>query len=495
MYREKPLTSLVTGATAAMIALTGCVLYLADYGNWWTGGRFWPLILASSCATLLVMSLLHSDLQRLYGLLADRERKAHDEARTDLLTGLANRKSLGEQIGRRLSACAGQAEILCLLDLNHFKRVNDTRGHESGDELLVQTAARLRDAVPEALIARLGGDEFAIVAKVDGLAGAEAVCRAIVAVFAEPFVLSQGECFTRGSVGAAFLQQGLSTSEVLSRADAAMYKAKTDPLSYRLFDDEMIVGIARRSSLAVELRRSAPRFEDCSVVYQPILAIDGALTGLEALLRWKSAAHGEIPPAEAIAVAEEVHLINELGLLVARQACRAAVAFPEATVALNVSVVQLLDGRFDRALRELVAGHGLACGRLQLEVNERDFTARGPDIAAALQSLKAAGFAIAVDDFGSSTSSLVQLQKLGVSVLKLDPNVLRNAQEVGSIAVMRAKVELGKALGMTVICEGVGVEADRAAAIQAGCDMLQGFLLGKPLELAAVRKIWLRQAA
>ena len=195
-------------------------------------------------------------------------------------------------------------------------------------------------------------------------------------------------------------------------------------------------------------------------------------------------------------VANRVHLINELGLLVAKDACRAAQMFPEVVIAFNVSVVQLLDARFEDALHHLVEQEGLGCDRFQIEVKESDFAVRGHDISSMLRRLRDAGFNIAVDDFGSSTSSLVQLQRYGVTVLKLDPRVLRNAREVASIAVMRAKVELAKALGMAVVCEGVGVEADRTAAIQAGCDMMQGYLLGRPQELDPLRKrTWMQEAA
>ena len=496
MYRQQPLTNLITGATAAMIALTGCALYVVDNGAWSSHGSFWPMILASSSATLLVMSLLHTDLQRLYKLLGQREAQAQQEARTDLLTGLANRKSLGEQIETKRTTFGEKATILCLLDLNHFKRVNDTRGHEGGDELLISVARRLQEALPHAFIARLGGDEFAILAEIGNADEADEVCRQIVDVFGNPFGLAQGQCYTRGSVGAAFFEAELTVSELLRRADAAMYRAKSDPKSYLVFDEEMIAGLQRRARLSIDLRNSAPSFPSCSVVYQPIFEKGGGLASLEALLRWEHRELGQIPPAETVAVAEEIHLINELGLLVAKDACRAAQMFPEPVIAFNASVVQLLDERFAVALRELVHQQGIGCERFQIEVKESDLATRGSDIAGTLRKLRDAGFRIAVDDYGSSTSSMVQLQRYGVSVLKLDPRVLRNAREVASIAVMRAKVELGKALGMTVVCEGVGVEADRAAALQAGCDMMQGFLLGKPQVLETLRKeASMRQAA
>jgi diguanylate cyclase (GGDEF)-like protein len=483
-----PLTNLVTGATAAIIVLTGCVLYLVDLGTWGTG-RFWPMILASSSATLLVMSLLHSDLQRLYKLLSAREAQAHHEARIDPLTGLANRKALIEQIEATRSQPQDPARaLLLLLDLNHFKRINDARGHEEGDALLASIAKRLEGVLPDTFIARLGGDEFAIIASVAGQQQVDETCQRVVNIWTTPFALSQGECFVSGSLGAAPLDPALTVSELLRRADAAMYRAKSDNSPYKVFDDEMIEGLERRARLAVDLRNSFPGFSGCSAVFQPIVRRDGLLVGLETLLRWKHPQLGQIPPMEIVSLAEEVQLVNELGLVVAKEACRAAKEFPGAVIAFNASVVQFLDTRFESQLRELIRQKKVAPARLQIEVKESDFASRGQDMAGALNRLAKSGFTIAVDDYGSSTSSLVQLQRFGVTVLKLDPRVLRNARETDHIGVMRAKVELARALGMSVVCEGVAVEADRIAAMQSGCDMMQGYLLGGPQELAALRQ-------
>jgi len=487
VYQKQPLTSLLTGATAAIIALTGCALYLLDQGTLGSG-RLWPMIAASSSATLLVMSLLHSDLQRLYDLLAKREAQAQQEARVDLLTGLANRKSILEQL-EVLRAERGDREMaLLLLDLDHFKRVNDARGHEAGDELLVSLARRLEALVPQAFIARLGGDEFALLVEANGREEVKAICERVVTVWDTPFELSQGGCLASGSVGAAFVQRDLTASEILRRADAAMYRAKIDPMSFKIFDDGMLAEVERRARLAFDLRNSSPLSSCCSAVYQPIVGRDGLIVGLEALLRWKHPSLGQVPPQEVVSVAEEVQLINELGMVVAKEACRAAQAFPSDIIAFNASFVQFLDSRFEEQLQQLVQYERVRPEQLQIEVKEADFASRGRDMSGALRRLLKAGFRIAADDYGSSTSSLVQLQRYGVTVLKLDPRVLRNAREVDHIGVMRAKVELAKALGMSVVCEGVAVEADRTVALQAGCDMMQGYLLGSPRELSAILK-------
>ena len=381
MDQQKPLTVLMTGATAAIVAISSCAFYLIDLGAWASHGRYWPMILSSSAATLLVMSFLYSDLQRLYRLLTEREARANREARVDPLTGLANRKALLEQLDVARAESSERKLLLLILDLNHFKRINDTRGHMGGDELLVAMARRLEEGVPEAIIARLGGDEFAVALDAGDQREAEDVCRRIVEVWAKPFDLSQGECFVSGSVGAAFLEPNLTTSELLRRADAAMYAAKTQLARFKVFDHEMIEKNDRRSRLSVDLRNCSPSFEGCRAVYQPIVSRDGSPIALEVLLRWKHPMLGEIPPPEIVSVAEEVQLVNELSLFVAKQACRAAQVFPNAVIAFNVNAVQLFDGRFEEQLLQLLSEEGVAPTRVQIEVKEADFAARSRDMS------------------------------------------------------------------------------------------------------------------
>ena len=491
MDREQTLTSLVTGAAAAIIALTAFALYLVDHRLWGlvsTHQSSWLMIAASSSATLLVMSRLHQDLQKLYGLLAAREERAQREARLDLLTGLANRKSLIEQLENRLLDAAGMRSAFLLLDVNHFKRINDTRGHDYGDELLIGISRRLQEAAPGAFVARLGGDEFALVCDVDRQEQVEAICRSIADSFVPPFDLPLGGCYASSSVGAAFLDSDLTVSQVMQRADAAMYRAKVDKIPFKVFDHAMIEGVARKARLAEDLRDSAPEFANCSVVYQPVCARDGSVTVLEALLRWKHPKFGQVPPPETIHVAEEVQLINNLGIFVAKEACNAARAFPNLSLAFNVSVVQLLDNRFAEELVHVLRKSAVPAKQIQVEVKEVDFATRGPDISASLACLSSAGVRISVDDFGSSTLSLVELRRYGATTVKLDPRILRNAREVGNNAFLRAKVEFAKALGMDVICEGVATEADHSVAFEAGCDMVQGYLTGLPQELEILRK-------
>jgi diguanylate cyclase (GGDEF)-like protein len=480
MVKREDLTTVVTSATAAVIALSGSALYLVQQGS-----HLWPMILASSCATLLVMSMLHSELQRLYKMLAAREDQSHREARIDGLTGLANRKQLIETLEHSL-ADTSQCSGLILIDLDQFKRVNDSRGHHAGDELLIAIANRLRVMVPEACAARLGGDEFAVFIRISDESELVQVCERLVTIFDEPFALSHGECFARGSIGAAALDAELDASQMLRRADVALYRAKASKSRIRIFDGDMIEAVERRARLAQDLRRIAKTGQGLSAVYQPIVARDGKIVALEALLRWRHPDLGKIAPEETVSVAEEVQLINELGLFVATQACQAAHALPKLGICINASAVQLLDSRFADRLVSMVRDEGVEPQRIQLELKEADLSTRAHEMSEAFDRLRGAGFSIAVDDFGSSNSSLAHLRRLGVTILKLDPSVLKNARELQNIAIMRAKIELAKALGMVVIAEGVSGEADRAAALQAGCDRMQGYLFGAPDELEVI---------
>jgi EAL domain-containing protein (putative c-di-GMP-specific phosphodiesterase class I) len=248
----------------------------------------------------------------------------------------------------------------------------------------------------------------------------------------------------------------------------------------------MIEALERRATLAQDLRRAASSKRGLGVVFQPIVDRGGWIVGVEALVRWKHPKLGMVSPQEIVSIAEEVHLINDLGLFVAEHACRAAQIIPAATIAINASVTQLFDSRFAEALGNLVAAHEVPAHRIQIELKENDLVMRGSEVAEALNALQTTGFTIAVDDFGSSTSSTAYLRRLGVTVVKLHANVIRNAREVENVAIMRAKVDLARALGMQVVCLGVSGEADRQTALQAGCDMMQGYLFSEPADLATV---------
>ena len=500
MAGQRSVTSLLTGASATIIVLTTGAVF-ALLGNSTLAGQpagqiVWPMLVASSCATLLVMSLLHGDLQSLCGSLVDAERRAQEAARRDDLTGLGNRKYLFENLTSKIaqSNVVDQTALL-LIDLDNIKRVNDTLGHSAGDQLINAVAERLRIVAQDSEIARLGGDEFALIVSLESADVLPGICSKIVSRLTEVVQLDQGECFISGSVGATILEEGLSASESMRRADLAMYRAKGSPDGFRIYDQSMSDEAHRRTSLATALRKSLASRDGLSTKYQAIMAPSGATWGVEALLRWEHREFGQVPTLEIISVAEEMHLINEIGLFVAEEVCKAAKLFPDLTVCLNIAALQLLDFKFSSALHNVLLENGVPPEQIQLEIRERDIVDRAKEIEPALLNLSRLGFIVAVDDFGSSTSSLVQLQKMGVTVLKLDQNVLENAREMGSIAVMRAKVTLAKSLGMRVICEGINDLTSETAAVQSGCDFLQGYRYGRPVPLAsfAAEQLYLGQ--
>jgi len=480
----------VTGASAAMIALTSIALvYLTRHPLVLSATaplHVWPMIAASSCATLIVMSLLHAELKNLYGLLFDREEQARKDARRDSLTDLGNRKLLIEELDARLSPyAANKLSALLLVDLNNFKRVNDTMGHSAGDQLLVAVAARIRATLPATVIARLGGDEFTVITEMADPKELPKICETLADSLKCPFQIGDDDLFIGGSIGAAFFEQGLDASKLIRRADVAMYRAKSSSSGYQIFDAPMIAEVERRAELANALHKCVKGSQGFGTVFQAIVSPDKDMRGLEALLRWRHEVFGAISPLEIISVAEETHLLNEIGLIMAGQACHAATALPQTPISVNVKAIQLLTPKFADKLVQIATRNGIPAGQLQLEIPERDFVERGEEIAPVLSMLCDAGIHIAVDDFGSSISSLARLKKFGVTIVKLDPGILQNAHEAGSIAIMRAKISLAKAFSMTVVCKGVDNYLDEQAAIQAGCDLLQGFRYSQPSPLGA----------
>lgn len=488
MQRQRSLTSLITGASVTMISLTSLALVVlsrnsADHG-FAAVQPVWPMIMASSVAIILVMSHLHGELRKLYRIITEREERAHKDARLDALTGLGNRKFLIEQLEARLAPGASDGRsALLLIDLNNFKRVNDTLGHAIGDQLIMAVATRLRSAYPDAIAARLGGDEFALIIDRLETVALSQVCETVANRLSAAFPIGGHSLLIGGSVGAAHLAKGLDVSKLMQRADAAMYRAKSAQCRYQIFDTAMIAAGERRADLAMALRECLEQGIGIFAVFQTVVSPERNTRGLEALLRWQHDTLGEISPLEIISIAEEVHLLNEVGLFMAREAAKAAAVLPRYFVAFNLRAVQLLTPEFVDGLIRIAKEHGVANGQLHIEIHERDFVDRGSEIALSLELLRSAGFRIAVDDFGTSTSSLTMLRDLGITTLKLDPCILKTAREDASIAFMRAKVSLAKALGMTVVCEGIDSAFDESAAIQAGCDLMQGFRFSRPTAL------------
>jgi diguanylate cyclase (GGDEF)-like protein/PAS domain S-box-containing protein len=422
------------------------------------------------------------------------------EAFHDSLTKLANRalfKDRVDQALRRREHAQGMVAVL-FLDLDGFKEVNDSLGHASGDQLLVQVAQRLRGSVrPEDTVARFGGDEFAVL--VDNLAHdheAVELARRIVDGLREPFLLDTQEIHVRASIGVVSTDadaQGAEDADQLMRnADLAMYQAKAAGQgSFTCYDPLMHTGLMERLQLEADLRRALDAGE-LELYYQPIIELaSGEIAGFEALLRWDHPTRGLIPPSEFIQLAESTGLIRPLGQWVLREACRQAVAWDTRgqerplTMSVNVSSRQFEQSDLLTVVAIALADSGLAADRLCLEVAESVLMNDTEENLVLLRRLKDMGIRLAIDDFGTGYSSLSYLHRFPVDTLKIDrSSVERLGQPSGDTALARTIVQLGQSLGMATVAEGIEQHSQFLALNRMACEFGQGHYFSRPLRAA-----------
>jgi diguanylate cyclase (GGDEF)-like protein len=432
----------------------------------------------------------------------------------DSLTGLGNRMLFRERIelavaqARRTQTPFG----VVFLDLDHFKRINDTFGHGEGDRLLQAVADRLVRSVresdlvsrPEAppAISRLGGDEFTVLATgVADVRDLAKVARRLLEVLQRPFFLGGHEVVITGSVGiAAFPGDGDDADALLRNADAAMYHAKQEGRNnFQFYAASMNAVALQRLILETRLRGALERGE-LQVHYQPKLAAaDGSLAGIEALVRWPDAEHGMLMPDAFIPIAEETGMIGALGAYVLRQSCDDRVRFdasglPPAPVCVNLSPQQFRSGDVVALVEHALAESGLEPHWLELEITESMLLRDEKVVVAALRELRARGVRVAVDDFGTGYSSLSYLRTLPVDSLKIDRSFVRGiAESAGDAALTAAIVSMGHALRLRVVAEGVETDGQRALLERWGCDELQGYLFAHPMPAAALEAWWRRR--
>jgi diguanylate cyclase (GGDEF)-like protein/PAS domain S-box-containing protein len=433
------------------------------------------------------------------------ERALAHQALHDGLTGLPNRALLLDRLDhallqhdRRLGAVA-----VLMVDLDHFKLVNDGLGHSAGDTLLVDVAARLSAAVrPGDTVCRLGGDEFVVCCEdVAGPDDAMEVADRVLAAFATAFVVERRELFVTASVGVTLSGPGATADSLLRDADAAMYRAKERGRARaELFDAALRQRAATRLGVATALRYGMLHGQ-LVVHYQPIVSLaDERLVGFEALVRWNDPQRGLVPPAEFIPIAEETGLIVPLGTEVLRQAteqlARWTAAYPAAadvTMAVNVSARQLLDPGFVPTVGELLAASGIAAARLHLEITESVLMEDLDDAIEVLRALADLGVTLEIDDFGTGYSSLSYLKRLPVDTLKVDRGFVSGlGTDADDLSIVTAIAALGHALGLRLHAEGVENAEQRAAVRELGCDVAQGFLWSPPLPALAAER-WLRE--
>jgi diguanylate cyclase (GGDEF)-like protein len=408
----------------------------------------------------------------------------------DALTGLANRTLLREKIveaGARHQS-HGEPFAVLMLDLDHFKIVNDSVGHSAGDVLLQETAQRLCAVLGETdVLARLGGDEFAILRA--GAAAqrdaAMALAERVVDTVAEPFDLDGNKLSVGVSIGIALApQDGVDPDDLLRKADLALYRTKARGRNgASFFDAAMMAAAEARHQLANELRDALAR-EEFELQYQPLIDLaTRAPCGAEALVRWRHPEKGLIPPDRFIPLAEDTGLIVELGAWILRQACADAVAWPERfRLAVNLSPVQFRRGNVYDLVVNALADSGLAAERLELEITESVLLDRDANCHVLLQQLRDIGISIAVDDFGTGFSSLGYITSFPVDKIKIDKSFTQGvAERAECAAVIASVITLARGLDIETTAEGVETEQQLELLRIAGVTSAQGYLFGRPV--------------
>lgn len=401
---------------------------------------------------------------------------------TDSLTGLPNRAAFNERL--RELASQGVTASLVFLDLDRFKIVNDTLGHGVGDELLIATAARLQEAVGEHdEIFRLGGDEFTVICRVDRMATI-ATAERMLASLAEPFVVGGKELYTGASFGVAHCDDVADVAHLTARADTAMYHAKGSGRNVISVFEPSMSDKGLRMSLANDLAR-ALKHGELHLEFQPIVnLVTRRVEGAEALIRWSHPERGRMTPEEFIPFAEETGQIVPVGRWVLREACRLAAQWSSRDdgpfITVNVSTTEIERRDFVAEVMDSLTASGLQPHRLWLEVTERS---RGADVAVLqdrLTDLSDVGVRAALDDFGTGWSSLTHLNRLPIRMIKVDREMTAGTRGSKADAVAGSVVRLGRSLELTTLAEGIETPEQLDRMREHGCDLGQGFLLGRP---------------
>ncbi|WP_306031779.1 putative bifunctional diguanylate cyclase/phosphodiesterase [Shinella zoogloeoides] len=427
------------------------------------------------------------------------ERQLTHEAHHDRLTGLANRFCLERDIQAFMEAREGGSRpALLLLDLDRFKFVNDSLGHDAGDQLLAAIAERLKRALlSTARVYRLGGDEFVVtIAGRPSQGKIEDVCRTICQLFEEPFELKRNRVTSGCSIGVTFMEaEDVSMSELLKRADLALYAAKeAHACGFRFFDAALAADVQARAAIEHDLAR-AIRAGEFFLEYQPIVGVESrSVRGFEALLRWRHPEKGLIMPDVFIPAAEKTGLILPLGNWVVREACREAAKWPApAGVAVNVFGDQFKNRAFVGYVKECLAEAGLAPGRLTVEVTESVFSVDETAIRESLKELRDHGVRVALDDFGIGFSSINNLRAFPIDQLKIDRSFARAMMESKRDAdLVDIILKLGQTFQVTTTVEGIESESQFDFIRQRGAAEAQGYLISGPVAASDVMTFLVR---
>ena len=462
--------------TGLMLGLSPIVVLAADYSL--------PLV----CMLFLPLYAIHRGGR---AAITTEHQAVHDA-----LTGLPNRVLFRDRVEHAIRAGERSSRgcSVMLMDLDHFKEINDTLGHHQGDRLLQEVAMRLRATLRASdTVARLGGDEFGVLLHgVVDPARAAAVARTLLERLCEPFAVDETTLQVGGSIGIACSpEHGADVETLVQRADIAMYAAKAASSGIAVFEPSQDHHSPRRLALAAELRGAIERSE-IVLSYQPKADLrSGRIVGVEALARWRHPQLGLIEPSEFVPIAEQSGLMNTLTASVLEAAVERVAAWRslghELTVSVNLSARSFLDAGLAEDIPALLAAHGVPPECLELELTESVLMDDPLRARATLERLAAIGVGLSVDDFGTGYSSLAHLKRLPVDTLKIDKSfVLDMAEDEADEAIVRSVIELAHNLGMRVVAEGVESAATWMRLAALGCDLAQGFHLSPPLRPRAL---------
>lgn len=447
-------------------------------------------ICAPNPALLEVLSHVGTQLGRVVERECAREAMRW-QAYHDALTSLPNRSLFNDRLTQALAFAErhGQSAAILFLDLDRFKHVNDTLGHSAGDRMLQEVSRRLLPCLgAEDTLARMGGDEFTVL--LPGISHAEhalKVAQDLLAALSLPMVIDDRQLFISGSIGISlFPNDGQDSETLLRHADISMYRCKEQGGGCRLYTQEMDIAARERLTLESQLRHAIDR-EELVVFYQPQTETTSERTiGFEALVRWRHPTLGLVPPSRFIPLAEETGLILPLGQWVLTEATRQAAQWRKEghamRIAVNLSARQFEQRDLLGSVELALAQSGLPPDALEIEITESVLMAQGDNVVGTLNALKNLGVRLAVDDFGTGYSSLAYLRHFAVDVLKIDRTFVRGlaCAEV-DVAIVRAVIDLAHAIGLEVVAEGVETAEQRAILAGLGCDILQGYLISRPV--------------
>lgn len=422
------------------------------------------------------------------------EERAHGLATRDALTGLLNRRSLIESLEHAIAAAARNKKGLALLflDMDRFKTINDTLGHDVGDELLIEVASRIKRSVRESdMVARLGGDEFVVLMEdLPAYPDAAEVAKKIVQANSPAYPVGTHLLKTSVSIGISiYPQDGTTVQTLMKNADLAMYHAKQQQRgSIQFFHEELNARLVERTRLQNEMQHAIDNNE-FELYYQPKVDIySGRVAGVEALIRWHHPRHGIITGAQFISEAADSGHLVPIGEWVISAACAQAkkwldanAPFLQLPIAVNIAIPQI-HAELPGAIRKAMKKHGIPPSSLQLEITESLLIQDLEKATSVLREISESGITIAIDDFGTGYSSLSVLKALPIDILKIDQSFVRDlGKNLGDTAIVAAIVNMARALALRVVAEGVETQEQLAILRELGCDEYQGFLFSRPL--------------